>query len=55
MDAPAHFTKGGNRVDEIPFSNLIGPGVKIDISEKARSVTILWIMDSTTVLVYLFD
>ena len=44
MDAPAHFTKGGNRVDEIPFSNLIGPGVKIDISEKARSVTIFWMM-----------
>ena len=44
MDAPAHFTKGANRVDKIPFSDLIGPGVKLDISEKARSVTIFLLM-----------
>ena len=44
MDAPAHLTKGGTRVDKIPFSDLIGPGVKIDSSEKARSVTIFFLM-----------
>jgi len=35
MDAPSHFAKGGKRVTDIPFEDLLGPGVKIDISERA--------------------
>jgi len=36
MDAPAHFSEGKWRVDQIPVSRLIGPGVKVDITVKVR-------------------
>ncbi|KAK7496641.1 hypothetical protein BaRGS_00012048 [Batillaria attramentaria] len=36
-DAPAHFAKGQWRVHEIPASNLVGPAVMIDVSQKAKS------------------
>lgn len=35
IDAPIHFAKNMQSVDEIPLENLIGNAVKIDISEKA--------------------
>jgi len=37
MDAPSHFAKGGKRIDQIKFEDLIGPGVKIDLSVRTRS------------------
>ena len=36
IDAPAHFAKGRWRVDEIPLSRLIAPGVLLDVSHKAE-------------------
>lgn len=35
IDAPIHFSENGQSVDEIPLKNLIGPAIKIDVSEKA--------------------
>lgn len=32
VDAPAHFAKGSQRLDQIPMSNLLGPGVMINIT-----------------------
>lgn len=37
IDAPIHFAKNGQTVDEIPLENLIGAGIKIDISSKAKN------------------
>ncbi|WP_222439190.1 cyclase family protein [Echinicola salinicaeni] len=34
IDAPVHFAEKGVSVDEIPLDQLIGEGVKIDVSEK---------------------
>ncbi len=35
IDAPIHFAEGRPTVDEIPLERLVGPGVVIDVSEKA--------------------
>ncbi len=35
IDAPIHFSKGKQSVDEIPLEKLIGNGIKIDVSSKA--------------------
>jgi kynurenine formamidase len=35
IDAPIHFSKQGQSVDEIPLEKLIGQGIKIDVSSKA--------------------
>lgn len=35
IDAPIHFAKGKQFVDEIPLENLIGNAIKIDVSERA--------------------
>lgn len=35
IDAPIHFSKGGQSVDEIPLERLIGPAVLIDVASKA--------------------
>jgi len=35
IDAPIHFSKNGQTVDEIPLDNLIGEAIKIDVSIKA--------------------
>jgi kynurenine formamidase len=35
IDAPIHFAKGGQTVDQIPLENLIGKAIKIDVSSKA--------------------
>jgi len=36
IDAPIHFFKNGNTVDQIPIDQLIGPGVIIRIREKVK-------------------
>jgi kynurenine formamidase len=33
IDAPVHFAKGRNSVDEIPLSQLIGPAIVVDVTE----------------------
>ncbi|MEW4923416.1 cyclase family protein [Algibacter sp. 2305UL17-15] len=35
IDAPIHFAKGKQYVDEIPLENLIGNAIKVDVSERA--------------------
>lgn len=37
IDAPIHFSRGGNTVDMIPVDQLIGPGIVIDVSEKCAN------------------
>jgi kynurenine formamidase len=34
MDAPIHFFKGRNSVDEVPLEQLIGQGIVVDVSDK---------------------
>lgn len=36
MDAPAHLHKGSWRVHQIPIEKLVGPGVIINVKEKAK-------------------
>lgn len=33
IDAPVHFAKGRNSVDEIPLSQMIGPAIVVDVTE----------------------
>lgn len=35
IDAPVHFARGRNSVDEIPLSQLVGAGIVIDVSSQA--------------------
>jgi kynurenine formamidase len=35
IDAPIHFAKNGQTVEKIPLETLMGPAIKIDVSEKA--------------------
>tara|TARA_R110002073_G_scaffold123234_2_gene266895 strand:- start:80544 stop:81362 length:819 start_codon:yes stop_codon:yes gene_type:complete len=35
IDAPIHFAEGGQSVDEIPLTKLIGSAIKIDVSKNA--------------------
>ena len=35
LDAPVHFAEGGLVTDRIPLDRLVGPGVVIDVSERA--------------------
>ena len=35
FDAPLHFSESGKTVEQIPLSQLMGPGVVVDVSEKA--------------------
>jgi kynurenine formamidase len=37
IDAPVHFAKGAKSVDQLAVDQLIAPGVKIDVSEKAAA------------------
>ena len=32
IDAPVHFSRGANAVDQIPLENLIGPAVVVDVT-----------------------
>lgn len=34
LDAPIHFWEGGQTVDQIPLSRLVGPGACVDVSRK---------------------
>ena len=34
IDAPVHFAKGRNTVDEIPLDQLIGPGIVVDVTKQ---------------------
>ncbi|XP_060083575.1 isatin hydrolase-like [Ylistrum balloti] len=36
VDSPAHFYEGGWRTQQIPMERLTGPGVVIDVKDKAR-------------------
>jgi kynurenine formamidase len=36
MDAPIHFNEFGQKLDEISLTQLIGPGVVIDVGEQSR-------------------
>jgi len=36
LDAPIHFFEGRRTTDQIPFSNLIGPAVVVDISDRVH-------------------
>jgi len=35
IDAPIHFSEGRRSVEAIPLENLMGPAIKIDVSERA--------------------
>lgn len=35
FDAPMHFAKGGNSVEEVPIGQLVGEGVVLDVTAKA--------------------
>ncbi|XP_071952984.1 isatin hydrolase-like [Antedon mediterranea] len=35
IDAPSHFSEGKQRIHDIPNEHLFGPGIKVDITEKA--------------------
>jgi kynurenine formamidase len=35
-DAPIHFFKGGQSVDEVPLSRLFGPGAIVDVTHECR-------------------
>ena len=37
LDAPVHFAKGHNSVDQIPLEQLMGNGIVIDVSDKAAA------------------
>jgi kynurenine formamidase len=37
LDAPNHFIAGGEAIDEIPLSRVIGPGVVLDIAGEANT------------------
>ena len=37
IDAPIHFAKNGQTVDEIPLEKLIGHAIKVDVSSKASN------------------
>jgi kynurenine formamidase len=36
IDAPVHFAKGRNSVDEIPVEQLIGPGIVVDVTKQCE-------------------
>jgi len=37
IDAPVHFAENGKKLDELPLTQLIGPAIKIDVSDKAAA------------------
>lgn len=36
IDAPVHFAKGRNTVDEIPLEQLMGPGIVVDVTKQCE-------------------
>jgi kynurenine formamidase len=47
LDAPIHFAEGRQASDEIPLSRLIGPGVVIDVSDRASPDYLVSVADLT--------
>src|SRR6202171_1362112 len=37
IDAPVHFAKGRNSVDQIPLEQLMGPGLVIDVTRQCAT------------------
>jgi kynurenine formamidase len=37
LDAPVHFSRGGDTADEVPLRRLMGAAVVVDVSDKARA------------------
>lgn len=37
IDAPVHFARGRNTVDEIPLDQLMGPGIVVDVTKQCES------------------
>jgi len=37
IDAPVHFAKGRNSVDQIPLEQLIGPGIVVDVTRQCEN------------------
>jgi kynurenine formamidase len=37
IDAPVHFAENGKKLDELPLTQLVGPAIKIDVSDKAAA------------------
>lgn len=37
IDAPIHFWKGGQTVDELPLARLVGPGACVDVTRKCQA------------------
>jgi kynurenine formamidase len=36
IDAPIHFFEGGRAVDDIPVEQLVGPGIVVDVTDRAE-------------------
>ncbi len=47
LDAPIHFAEGRQTSDEIPLSNLIGPAVVVDVSDRADPDYLVSVADLT--------
>lgn len=39
IDAPLHFLKGGNSIDEVPLTNFVGPCKVVDLTHVASVIT----------------
>ena len=37
IDAPIHFFKGGQTVDQLPLARLVGPGACVDVTQKCAA------------------
>lgn len=37
LDAPIHFSAGGNTADEVPLRKVVGPAVRVDVRAKANA------------------
>lgn len=37
IDAPVHFAKGAQTLDQVPLEHLVGPGIRIDISAECST------------------
>src|SRR3712207_4382697 len=37
LDAPIHFSRGGNTADEVPLRKVVGPAVTVDVRARARA------------------
>ncbi|PSR74320.1 hypothetical protein PHLCEN_2v9937 [Hermanssonia centrifuga] len=42
IDAPYHFFENGDKIEELPLSNFLGPAVVVDVTGKAPRQRIVW-------------